>query len=44
LNKEEAIRKNKDDKDDWPFKKVVSEIMNPKSLNVDEFFGYYDLT
>lgn len=44
LNKEEKIRNKIDDDSKCVFRKVVSEVMNPKSLNVDEFFGYYDLT
>jgi hypothetical protein len=44
LNKEEREKTGK--KDDDPtltYKKVITEVINPKSISVDEFFGYYDL-
>jgi dynein heavy chain, axonemal len=43
LNKEDKeLRGLAEDK--CTYKKVVTEIINPKSISVDEFFGYYDLT
>lgn len=33
----------KDEISKMTYKKVVSEVMNPKSVSTDEFFGYYDL-
>lgn len=43
LNKEDKdIRGLAEDK--CTYKKVITEIINPKSISVDEFFGYYDLT
>lgn len=47
LNKEEREKlgiKKEDDDQKCTFKRVVSDVINPKSINVDEFFGYYDLT
>ena len=44
LHKEEREKTGK--KDDDPtltYKKVITEVINPKSISVDEFFGYYDL-
>jgi hypothetical protein len=45
LNKEEREKMGKnDDESKCRFKRVVTEIINPKSVSVDEFFGYFDLT
>ena len=44
LNKEEKEKTKIDDDTKLQYKKVVTEIINPKSINVDEFYGYYDTT
>jgi len=44
LNKEEREKMgSKEDESKCIYKKVVTEVINPKSISVDEFFGYYDL-
>lgn len=42
LNKEEQKQGKEESK--CIYKKVVTEVINPKSVSVDEFFGYYDLS
>jgi dynein heavy chain, axonemal len=44
LNKEEREANKSVDETKMKYKKVVTEVINPKSISVDEFFGYYDLT
>jgi dynein heavy chain len=44
LNKEEREVNKSVDETKMKYKKVVTEVINPKSISVDEFFGYYDLT
>jgi dynein heavy chain len=44
LHKDEREKDPKKDPMAMKYKRVVSEVINPKSINVDEFFGYYDLT
>jgi hypothetical protein len=44
LNKEERELNKSVDETKMKYKKVVTEVINPKSISVDEFFGYYDLT
>jgi len=41
LNKEEREKQGKDE-DKVNYKPVKVEVINPKSISVDEFFGYYD--
>jgi hypothetical protein len=43
LNKEEREANKNLDETKQKYKKVVVEVINPKSISVDEFFGYYDL-
>lgn len=41
LNQDERTKQGKDE-DKVTYKPVRTEIINPKSISVDEFFGYYD--
>jgi len=41
LNHDERTKQGKDE-DKVTYKPVRTEIINPKSISVDEFFGYYD--
>jgi len=41
LNLDERTKQGKDE-DKVTYKQVKTEIINPKSISVDEFFGYYD--
>lgn len=41
LNQEERVKQGKEE-DKVTYKPVKTEIINPKSISVDEFFGYYD--
>jgi hypothetical protein len=43
LSKEEREKPGFDE-NKQVFKKIETHVINPKSISVDEFFGYYDLT